>query len=178
MEQIVTEEKEVAAPGPIGSGALQSNRIMPCEPAPAMSDAVAGEPTIVIHEDEEGETGKKRRKHTPCNPLVYEAMRVLNAHDYIPCRLISETVLPINIVALKKTEVLLILVIRSRKPVPDAGTLRRLYTAKVNYLCALSKPSQYKIMIWVNSPLCGWRYYWVNPGGLGYDWDFAKMMEE
>ena len=178
MQQEIEGKGDVEEPGLIVSGALYSNRIMPCEPAPDTSDVVAGEPTIVIHEDEEGTIGTKKRKHTPCNPYVYEAMRVLNAHDYMPCRLISKTVLPVNIVALKKSEVLMILVIHCRKPVPDAATLHRLYPKKVEYLCALSKPALYRIMIWVNSPLCGWRYYWVNPGGIGFDWDFAKLMEE
>jgi hypothetical protein len=34
-----------------------------------------------------------------------------------------------------------------------------------------------RIMIWVYSPACGWRYYIVYPGGLRYDLDFPRSIE-
>jgi hypothetical protein len=34
-----------------------------------------------------------------------------------------------------------------------------------------------RIMIWVHSPACGWRYYLVYPGGLRYDHAFPASIE-
>jgi hypothetical protein len=178
MEDIMTTDEDVAAPGPIVSGAPQSNRIIPCEPAPGLSAPVAGETPFILPDEVEGETGTKQRKHTTCNPLVYEAMRVMEEHGYEPGRLMNRSAPLVTIIAMKGAEMLMISVINSRKPVPDAKTLRRMKPEMVDQLCAYAKPGQYKTMIWVNSPLCGRRYYRVDTGGISYDWAFAKMMEE
>jgi hypothetical protein len=178
MENVTNEGKEVAELGQIASGFVQSNRIIPCEPAPVLSAPVAGVITPVIHEGEAGETGTTPRKHTPCNPLVYEAMRLLEEHSYAPGRLIDKSAPLVTVIAMKGAEILMISVINSRKPVPDAKTLRKMFPEKVEHICAYARPGYYKTMIWVNSPLIGWRYYRVDTGGLSYDWDFAKMMKE
>jgi len=115
-------------------------------------------------------------KHSDGNELVYEAMQVLTDHDYRAGRILGESVLPISIVALKNTEILFVLVIRSRNPVPSAKSLFDQYRARVDVLRALAVSPHDKIMIWVYSLQCGWRYYWVNPHAIGYDWDFAKLI--
>ena len=115
-------------------------------------------------------------KHVDGNELVYEAMQVLTDHDYLVGRILGESVLPISIVALKNTEMLFVLVIRSRNPVPSAKSLYDQYRARVDVLRTLAVSPHYKIMIWVYSLKCGWRYYWVNPHAIGYDWDFAKLI--
>jgi hypothetical protein len=178
MENVKNEGKEVAELGQIASGFVQSNRIIPCEPAPVLSAPVAGAATPVIPKDEAGENGTTPRKHTTCNPLVYEAMRLLEEHGYDADRIISRNGRPVSIVATKGQEELRIAVIRMRKPVPDAKTFRKLKPDVFDQLCAFAQPRQYKTMVWINSPLICWRYYRVDTGGLSYDWDFAKMMKE
>ncbi len=109
-------------------------------------------------------------------PLVYEAMALLRAHGYHPAR-VSEPSLPVNIIGIKKSGSLLVCTIRSRLPVPNAATLHKLFTGKVVYLCGLAGRVRDRIMIWVYSPACGWRYYRVYPGGLRFDLDFPKSIQ-
>jgi len=176
MQQEIEGKGDVEEPGLIVSGALYSNRIMPCEPAPDTSDMVAGEPTVIVNEPVEVRTPHQPKRCTRCNPLVYEAMVLLRDYDFLPVRL-SEPTIPVNLIGIHKSSSLLILVVRSRKPVPDAATLRRLYPENVGYLCGLADKVQYRIMIWVYSPQCGWRYYLVYPGGLRKDLDFPKSLK-
>ena len=109
-------------------------------------------------------------------PLVYEAMELLRTCGYHPVR-VSEPSLPVNIIGIKKNGSLLVCTIRSRLPVPNAATLHRLFTGKVVYLCGLAGRVRDRIMIWVYSPACGWRYYLVYPGGLRFDLDFPKSIQ-
>lgn len=113
---------------------------------------------------------------TRSNPIVYEAMELLRSFGYAPAR-VSEPSLPINIIGMKNTGSLLICTLRSRLPVPNAATLRELYTGKVDYLRGLASKVMDRIMIWVYSPACGWRYYIVYPGGLRYDHDFPRSIQ-
>ena len=69
----------------------------------------------------------------------------------------------------------MISVIYSRKQVPDAHTLRELFPEKVDHPSP-GKTSPHRIMIWVISPVAGWRYYRADIGGISYDWDLAKEM--
>lgn len=177
MEDTTMTDGSVAAPVQIGSGATSCNRMTPCVPAPVLGAPVPGETTIILHTEEKGELVKSPRTHTTCNPFVYEAMRLLEEHGYEPSRPVVKK-LPVAIVALKGREVLKIAVIRSRKPVPDARTLRKIYPQKFDQLCSFPRPGQYKTMVWVNSPLIGWRYYLVETGGIRRDWDFTNMMEQ
>jgi hypothetical protein len=113
---------------------------------------------------------------TRSNPLVFEAMEILRISAYLPIRLI-ETGIPINLIGLRSSGSLLICALRSRQPVASAARLREIYSLKVDYLCALAGKVKDRIMIWVYSPSCGWRYYRVYPGGLRYDLDFPKSIE-
>jgi hypothetical protein len=113
---------------------------------------------------------------TRSSPLVYEAMEKLRQYGYIPVRLIEPSI-PINLIGLKQGSSLLVFAVRSRLPVPSAARLRELYTAKVDYLRGMAGKVKDRIMIWVYSPACGWRYYIVYPGGLRFDLDFPKSIE-
>lgn len=103
-------------------------------------------------------------------------MGVLREHGYVVARL-SEPTIPINLIGMKKSGSLLVCALRSRLPVPSAAKLRELYTGKVDYLRGLAGNLKDRIMIWVYSPACGWRYYLVYPGGLRYDLDFPRSIE-
>jgi hypothetical protein len=105
------------------------------------------------------------------NPIVHEAIDLLRSYGYDAIR-VTEPKIPINIVAMKKSGDLLVLAVRSRLPVPNAVKLRELFTKKVDYLRGMVGRVRDRIMIWVYSPKCGWRYYLVYPGGLRYDLDF------
>lgn len=174
MEYISTTNEDVIAPGAIASGASYSNRIIPCETVPATGSPAAGETTIIGNEG--GVTGTPKRKHTLCTPFVYEAMRILQDHGYAPFRLTGNPDLPGAIIATKGPAMLMIAVLYSRKPVKDGHTLRELFPEKVDRARAMVKASPYRIMIWVNSPVYGWRYYRAEIGGISYDWDMAKEM--
>jgi hypothetical protein len=103
-------------------------------------------------------------------------MDLLRTYGYQPARL-SEPSIPINIIGMKESGSLLIFALRSRLPVPSAAKLRELFTAKVDYLRGMAGKVKDRIMIWVYSPACGWRYYIVYPGGLRYDLDFPRSIE-
>jgi hypothetical protein len=168
----------VAAPIPVASGASgHCHRMIPCEPAPVLSASVAGVLPQPVPNDGGRDTGEEKRTHRTCNPFIHEALRLLEKHGYDPSKPTGRNC-PVVIFAQKGRDVLRIAVIRSRKPVPDAKTLRRLFPAKVRRACAYAKPGEYKTMIWVNSPIIGWRYFWVDIGGVGRDWEFTQLMEE
>lgn len=161
----------------ITSGALQSNRIIPCEPLPDTMCPVAGETTVIIHSTGERETPANHKRSSKCNPHVYSAMRLLMSYGFIPVRL-AESILPLSIIGFKESSPLLVLVISSRKPIPSAKKLREEYEEQVLYLCSMAGSIQYRIMIWVHSPKCSWGYYRISPGGLEYDWKFPGTLEK
>jgi hypothetical protein len=107
--------------------------------------------------------------------IVYEAMDLLRSFGYVPARM-SEPRIPINIIAMKKSGSLLVLALRSRLPVPSAAKLRELFRGRVDCLRTMVHRVRERIMIWVYSPACGWRYYLVYPGGLRYDLDFPASL--
>jgi len=163
-----THEQDVIAPGAIASGATYSNRIIPCESAGETHNfptTTGGSP----------KTQKKRGKHR--SPLLYEAIGILQEHRYATFRLLDNPDFPDAIVATKERSAgLLIAVIYSQKQVPDAHTLRELFPEKVHRARALVPITPYRTMIWVNSPVAGWRFYRVDTGGIAYDWDLAKEL--
>ncbi|MFA4877077.1 MAG: hypothetical protein WC586_06655 [Methanoregula sp.] len=131
-------------------------------------------PGIILHD---GEGSVEQKRFSRSNPLVYEAMRILKAHGYLPVR-VTESTLPVNLIGLKKARSLLIHVIRSRRPVPSAAVLHVHFKDVVENLCCLAGSIQYQIMIWVYSPACSWRYYLVYPGGLRRDLDFPGSLDK
>ncbi|HEX3002546.1 MAG TPA: hypothetical protein VHN82_09345 [Methanoregula sp.] len=128
---------------------------------PATRDTVIGETPI---------------SRTRSSPLVYEAMEMLRQYGYIPVRL-TEPAIPINLIGMKQGSSLLVLALRSRLPVPSAARLRELFTDRVDFLRGMAGKVKDRIMIWVYSPACGWRYYIVYPGGLRFDLEIPKSIE-
>ena len=168
METITTGQ-DVMAPGAVASGASYSNRINPCE-------AVAGE-TPHLSTTKGGTAAPRRKRGTHRSPLLYEAIRILTEHGHETFRLLDNPGFPDAIVATKEgTYGLMISVIYSQKQVPDAHTLRILFPANVDRARALVATTPHRTMIWVNSPVSGWRFYLVSAGGIAYDWDLAKEL--
>jgi hypothetical protein len=165
-----TTAQDVIAPGAMASGASYSNRINPCE-------AVAGETTVILHTAPGGNEAGTAQRYSRNSAHVHEALRILAAHGHVPVRL-AESPLPVNIIAFKKDDPLLVLVIGARKPVPSAARLHADYKEAVEYLCLMAGRLRCRIMIWVHSPSCGWRYYRVYPGGLAYDHKFPSLLED
>ena len=175
MQNSETNEQDVITPGAMASGASYSNRINPCTVAP-YSSQVAGETTNTVCGDTGGATPAHLRKHSHCSPYVYEALRRLKDHGYTPHRLTGNADLPGAIIATKGRTTLMISVVYSRKQVPDAHTLRELFPGRVDQARDLVKTSPHRVMIWVSSPVVGWRYYRADIGGISYDWDLAKEL--
>jgi len=132
-------------------------------------------PEIIIHSPV-NVTAEPDPGRTRSTVIVYEAMKLLRKYGYEPAK-IQEPSLPINLMGMKESGTLLICAIRSRLPVPNAATLREKNSGKVDYLRRLAGRVRDRIMIWVYSPACGWRYYLVYPGGLRYDLDFPKSIQ-
>ena len=132
-------------------------------------------PEIIIHSPVDV-TAKPDPGRMRSNAIVYEALKLLRKYGYEPAK-IREPSLPLNLMGMKKSGTLLVCAIRSRLPVPNAATLREKNTGTVDYLCRLAGRVRDRIMIWVCSPACGWRYYLVYPGGLRYDLDFPKSIQ-
>ncbi len=164
-----TTEQDVIAPGAMASGASYSNRINPCE-------AVAGETTDILRE-KGGVTKTQKKRGLHRSPLIYEAIRILSEHGYAPFRLLDNPDFTDAIIATKeKSAGLLIAIIYSQKQVTDAHTLCMLFPHKVDKARAIVKATPHRTMIWVNSPVSGWRFYRVDAGGISYDWDIAKEL--
>ena len=151
----------------IATGSSRSNRCKDSPPLPG------GEPTIIIHETEGGELRPTHARCTKTSPHVHAAMRLLRELGYQPAK-IAESSVPLSIIGFLKADPLLVLIISSRKPVPSARRLHEDFEDQVRSLCALAGSVRSRIMIWVYSRPCGWRYYDVYPGGL---WLSKDMME-
>ena len=177
MEDITTTHEDVIAPGAIASGATYSNRINPCGTVAPKSSQVAGETTtIILHTAEGGNQAESHKRYSRNSSHVHEAMRLLATYQYMPVRL-AESSLPISIIGFKQDDPLLVFVVSARKPVPSAARLHEDFKEPVEYLCRMAGSMRYRIMIWVHSPACGWRYYTVYPGGLAYDLKFPGSLE-
>jgi hypothetical protein len=109
------------------------------------------------------------------NHLVYEARELLMEWGWLPVRLCEPTI-PLNLIAMKGPDSLLILVVRSRNPVPSAAVLTELCPGLVHDIMALVGTLRHRIVVRVHSPQCGWRYYTVYPGGLMYDPTLPKAL--
>jgi hypothetical protein len=106
--------------------------------------------------------------------IVHRAMHLLEEWKFMPAR-ISCSKVPVDIIALRKDMALLIQVISSKKPVPDAKTLVRLYAKKIHALRTMGTTAQFRKMLMAYSKLCGWKYYEVLPGGLIPAWDLPDV---
>jgi hypothetical protein len=173
MTEIESETGDVAEPGLIASGASYSNRIMPRETVPANAGAAAGEPTVTIRTGEGGDLKFGPQEYTRCNAIIFDAMRILECLDYLPV-LVRKSKIPLDLIGIRADGAMLIEVVRSRKPLPDAHTVCTLCRKEIDYLRAMKPSSQFRKMIWVYSPQCRWRFYDVYPGGI---WLAKDLME-
>ena len=166
MIETTTNGQDVIAPGTIASGAMYSNRINPCE-------NVAGETTLIIRTEKEGELTLGPENYTRCNAIIIDSMRILECLGYLPV-LVRKSRIPLDLIGLGADGALIIEVVRSRTPLPDAPTVLRQCRKEVDYLREMKSPSQARKMLWVYSPQCRWRFYDVFPGGI---WLAKDMME-
>jgi hypothetical protein len=173
MTEIESEKGDVAEPGLIVSGASYSNRIIPRAATPEIGGAAAGETTIIFHENEGGGLVFGPPEYTRCNAIICEAMRILESWNYLPV-LVRKSPVPLDVIGVGTKDALVIEVVRSRKPVPDAPTLCEVFKKEVDHLRSLKASSQFRKMIWVYSPQCRWRFYDVFPGGV---WLAKDLME-
>ncbi len=173
MTEIESEKGDVAEPGLIASGALYSNRIIPRAAGPATGLAAAGETTIIFHETGGNELAFGPPEYTRCNAIICEATRILETWGYLAAT-IRKSRIPFDLIGMKTGDTLVIEVVRSRRPVPDAPTLCNAFQKEVSYLQSMKIPPHYRKMIWVYSPQCRWRFYDVFPGGV---WLANDLME-
>jgi len=173
MTEIESEKGDVAEPGLNASGALYSNRIIPRAGEPETGLAAAGETTIIFHETGGNELAFGPPEYTRSNAIICEASRILESWNYLPV-LVRKSPVPIDLIGVGTTDALVIEVVRSRKPVPDAPTICELYRNEVDHLRTFRASSQFRKMIWVYSPQCRWRFYDVFPGGV---WLAKDLME-
>jgi hypothetical protein len=165
METIITEQ-DVIAPGAMASGASYSNRINPC-------DTISGESTLIIRTEKGDELTLGPETYTRCNAIIIDSMRILECLGYLPV-LVRKSRIPLDLIGLRADGALIIEVVRSRTPLPDAPTVLRQCRKEVDYLREMKSPSQARKMLWVYSPQCRWRFYDVFPGGI---WLAKDMME-
>jgi hypothetical protein len=100
-------------------------------------------------------------------------MRILETWHYLPV-LVRKSPVPLDLIGVGITDALVIEVVRSRRPVPDAATICELFRNEVGHLHSIKASSQFRKMIWVYSPQCRWRFYDVFPGGV---WLAQDLME-
>ena len=171
--ETITTEKDVIAPGAVASGASYSNRINPCGIEPAAAGTPAGEPTLILRTSGGGELALGPEIYTRCNAIIIDAMRILECLGYLPV-LVRKSRIPLDLIGLGADGALIIEVVRSRTPLPDARTVIVQCRKEVDYLREMKCPSQARKMLWVYSPQCRWRFYDVYPGGI---WLAKDLME-
>jgi len=174
MTELIAVTGDVAEPGLTASGALQSNRITPLKGVPAAcAGTPAGETTILIRTGTGGELALGPENYIRCNAVIIDAMRILECFGYLPI-MVRKSKIPLDLVGLRPDGAVVIEVVRSRLPLPDAKVVCRECKKEVDYLRKTKSPSQCRKMLWVYSPQCRWRFYDVFPGGI---WLAKDMME-
>lgn len=110
------------------------------------------------------------REYLRSNGIVYKAMGVMETWNFKPSKIVS-TETPVDIIAFRNQKTFLVQVIYSKRPVPDAKTLERVYKPDITNLREMGTSEQFRKIVMVYSPKCGWKYYDVLPGGLIPAWD-------
>jgi len=100
-------------------------------------------------------------------------MAILAEWHYQPAR-ISNTAIPVDIIAFKKSRTVLAQVIYSKKPMPDAATLTRYYSKRLDSIRRMGTSDQHRKIVMAYSLTCGWKYYDVLPGGLIPAWSLSS----
>ncbi len=161
----------VVEPDFMVSGVLNNNRIIPPVPEASHDATAEGEITVIVH----GPVNPGKKRLTRANPLVYEAKKLLEEFGWIPARF-AEPTLPLNLIGIKGPESILVLVLRSRNPVANGAVLREEFPAITDKVAALVPLLHYRIMVWVYSPACGWRYFTAFHGGFAHDFGFPEAL--
>jgi hypothetical protein len=139
----------------------------PREPPPT-------EITVLIHE--RGKDGQLVRTgdYLRSSGVVYRAMHLLEEWKFVTAR-ISCAKVTVDIIAIRNDMALLIQVISSKKPLPNAKTIVRDYAAKIESLRSMGTSAQFQKVLMAYSNLCGWKYYEVLPGGLKPAWSLPAV---
>lgn len=187
QENIISKEPEMSGGTTSSKGvvemklihtiALDSNQSIPLTKESLNRTSIRRETAVIIHELNGDGPRHGQNEYLRSSGIVHRAMRMLEEWNYVPAR-ISNSPIPVDIIALRKSEALLIQVISSKMPVPDAKTLQHLYAERVNYLRMMGTSQQFRKYIMVYSPQYGWKYYEVLPGGLIPAWHLLEILEE
>jgi hypothetical protein len=133
----------------------------------------SGESGITRKTEGGGRVGRIR-EYLRGSGMVYRAMHLLEEWKYMTAR-ISSAKVPVDIIALRKDVVLLVQVISSRKPLPDAKTVLRHYAVKIGNLRSMGTALQFRKMLLAYSRRCGWKCFDVLPSGLIPAWNVPAV---
>ena len=129
--------------------------------------------TIVIHNGEEGSVSADF-VHVKSRGIVQRAMALLEAWKFQPAS-IRGSRLPVDIIALRGDVDMLVQVISSKHPIPDAKTLLERYRQKINALRLMGTAARFRKILMAYSVPWGWKHYDVLPGGLMPAWDLHRL---
>jgi hypothetical protein len=132
------------------------------------------ETTVIMHEQEGGDPVPALDIYLKNRGIVQRAMRLLESWKYLPARIVSAKI-PVDIIALRDDMDMLVQVISSKHPMPDANTLVRNYAKKIDSLRVMGVARRYRKILMAYSMPCGWKHYDVLPGGLIPAWDLHKL---
>jgi len=132
------------------------------------------EAAVILHELDENGTLEGVDGYLRNRGVVHRAMELLEEWKFLPAR-ISSSKVPVDIIAIRKDMTLLVQVISSKKPIPNAKTLVRHYAGKIDAIRKMGTSTQFKKMLMAYSKLCGWKYYEVLPGGLIPAWHLPDV---
>jgi hypothetical protein len=139
----------------------------------SQAEAIPGT-TVIIHEQEPRDSTSIPDTCLKNRGIVHRAMELLEAWKYLPARIVSAKI-PVDIVALHDDMDMLVQVISSKHPIPDANTLIRNYAKKIDALRLMGTARRYRKILMAYSMPCGWKHYDVLPGGLIPAWDLHKL---
>ena len=132
-----------------------------------------GEPAPGLSGSRENDAEEVISSYLRSAGIVHRALRLFEDWKYKPARIICSCI-PVDIIAIRRDQVLLVQVISSRAPDLDAATLTRQYGSKIQNLRAMGTQAQFRKILLAYSRNSGWKYYDVLPGGLIPAWDLPE----
>ena len=132
-----------------------------------------GETTIIVHTGDERGNPEGIETHPRASGVVHRAMNLLEEWGFRPARIIIAKV-PVDIIAFRADMDLIVQVISSPGPLPDAKTIVRKYRDKIISVGKMGNPSRFRKLLMAHSRPCGWKVYDIFPGGLQPAWDLLK----
>ena len=142
--------------------------------APADPGVNPAHETVVTDKIERKGRGERIKEYLRGTGVVYRAMQLLEGWKYMTAR-ISSAKVPVDIIALRNDVVLLVQVISSRRPLPDAKTILQHYAEKIASLRSMGTAFQFRKMLLAYSRRCGWKYFEVLPSGLIPVWNIPAV---